>query len=93
MLLFCCFGVIHIFKSVNIAERSAFEKRAVHFDRGVFANVNILSSSYIHFEGRSLNLIVSVTCKQLMRPNVLLLLVTVYQCVDSMTWIMYRSGK
>ena len=72
LLLFCCFGVIHIFMSVNIAERLAFEKRAVHFDRGVFANLIILSSSYIHFEGRSLNLIVSVTCKQLMRPNVLL---------------------
>ena len=72
LLLFrlcCCFAVIHIFKSVNIAERPAFEKRAVHFDRGVFANVNILSSSYIHLEGRSLNLIVTVTCKQLMRPK------------------------
>ena len=44
--------------SVNITERPTFEKRAVHFDRGVFANV--LSSSYIHFEGRILNLIVSV---------------------------------
>ena len=25
--------------SVKIAERPTFEKRAVHFDRGVFANV------------------------------------------------------
>ena len=41
--------------SVNIAERPTFEKRTVHFDRGVFANV-----IYIHFEGRILYLIVSV---------------------------------
>ena len=41
--------------SVNIAERPTFEKkRAVHFDKGVFANVICL------FEGRILNLIVSV---------------------------------
>ena len=32
-------SVLYIFMSVNIAERPAFEKRAVHFDRGVFANV------------------------------------------------------
>ena len=53
--------------SFNIAERPTFEKRTVHFDRGVcqgvFANV-----IYIHFEGRILYLIVSVR------------MVTVYQC-------------
>ena len=33
-------SVLYIFMSVNIAERPTFEKkRAVHFDRGVFANV------------------------------------------------------
>ena len=40
--------------SVNIAERPTSEKRAVHFDRGVFANVIYL------VEGRILNLIVTV---------------------------------
>ena len=46
--------------SVIIDESPIFgEKKAVHFDRGVFANV-ILSSSYIHFEGRIMNLIVSI---------------------------------
>ena len=35
------------------------KKKDVHFDRGVFFKRN-LSSSYIHFEGRILNLIVSV---------------------------------
>ena len=44
--------------SVNITERPTFEKRAVHFER------DVLSSSYIHFEDRILNL----------------LMVTVYQC-------------
>ena len=39
MVLCCCFGVIYIFMLGNIAERPTFEKRAVHFDRGVFANV------------------------------------------------------
>ena len=38
LLLFRCY--IYIFMSVNIAERPTFEKkRAVHFDRSVFANV------------------------------------------------------
>ena len=57
--------------SVNIAERPTFKKRAVHFDRVVFANVIFLvprahapyrlpASSYIHSEGRISNLIVSV---------------------------------
>ena len=45
--------------SVNIAERPTFDKRTVHFDRGVFANV-ICLVLIIHFEGRILNLIVSV---------------------------------
>ena len=59
MVLCCCFRVIYI--HVFIAERPTFEKRAVHFDRGVFANVICLpGSSYIHSEGRILNLIVSV---------------------------------
>ena len=37
LLLFRCY--IYIFMSVNIAERLTFERRAVHFDRGVFANL------------------------------------------------------
>ena len=32
-------SVLYIFMSVNIAERPTFEKRTVHFDSGVFANV------------------------------------------------------
>ena len=36
---FVAVSVIYIFMSVNIAERPAFEKRAVQFDRGVFASV------------------------------------------------------
>ena len=36
---FVAVSVLYIFMSVNIAERPTFEKRAVHFDRGVFANV------------------------------------------------------
>ena len=45
--------------SVNIDERPIFEeKKAVHFDIGVCKRN--LSSPYIHFEGRILNLIVSV---------------------------------
>ena len=32
-------SVLYIFMSVNIAERPTFEKRAVHFDRGLFENV------------------------------------------------------
>ena len=45
--------------SVNIAERQTFEKRAVHFDRGVFANVICLVLIFTS-KGRILNLIVSV---------------------------------
>ena len=29
-------SVLYVFMSVNIAERPTLEKRAVHFDRGVF---------------------------------------------------------
>ena len=36
---FVVVSVLYIFMSVNIAERPTFEKRVVHFDRGVFANV------------------------------------------------------
>ena len=36
---FVAVSVSYIFMSVNIAERPTFEKRAVHFDRGVFAKV------------------------------------------------------
>ena len=39
LLLFRCYIYIYIFMSINIAVRPTFEKRAVHFDRGVFANV------------------------------------------------------
>ena len=40
LLLFRCYIYI---QSVNIAERPTLEKRAVHFDRGVFANVICLA--------------------------------------------------
>ena len=36
---FVAVSVLYIFMSINIAERPTFEKRAVHSDRGVFANV------------------------------------------------------
>ena len=38
-MFFVAVSVLYMFMSVNIAERPTFEKRAVHFDRGVFANV------------------------------------------------------
>ena len=34
----------YIFMAVNIVERPTFERRAVHFDRGVFANVILIYS-------------------------------------------------
>ena len=54
MVLCCCFGVIYIH-----AERPTFEKRAVHFDRGVFANVIclvLIFTSKADFESDSISL-------------------------------------
>ena len=52
--------MLYIFMSVKIVKRPTFDKRAVHFDRLRCVCKRNLSSSYIHFEGRILNLIVSV---------------------------------
>ena len=86
MLLFGCFGVIHIFMSVNIAERPAFEKE-------LYILIEVCLHYFVYFlyslrRQKFESDCITVTCKQLISPNVLLLLVTVYQCVDSIDIIL-----